>query len=250
MPRLEDGTCEVWLAAPRDFTAHRADLTAVLSAAEQRHVARQRSSRARELALLSRGLVRLLLADYLDVHPSAVDVDRRCPVCGAEHGRPRLRSRADLHLSVARCPDLLLLAVDPTGPVGVDVEGLPAGTGAPPPGLVDLVLTPAERRRLDRVAPERRWAVFLGVWTREEAALKRLGTGFALLPDQPDAARRTSGARVRHLDLGPAHVAALATGVAVRRVRMAWASPHRAGAWWPFRPSAGPGPSVAAWSGT
>jgi 4'-phosphopantetheinyl transferase len=248
--RLDDGTCEVWVAAPHDFAPHHADLAAVLSPAERRLVERQRASPSRELALLSRGLVRLVLAGYLDVDPAALDVDRSCPACGAEHGRPRLRSDAALHLSVAHCRDLLLLALDPTGPVGVDVEALPAGTGAPPAELVDLVLTPAERRRLARAAPERRWAVFLGIWTRKEAMVKRLGRGIPLPPDRRDVVRRTSGARVRHLDLGPAHVAAVATGAAVRRVRVTRASPHRAGAWWPFPPAAGSGPSVATWSGT
>ncbi|UTT66846.1 4'-phosphopantetheinyl transferase superfamily protein [Janibacter sp. CX7] len=94
---------------------------------------------------------------------------RHCTACGSErHGRPwaRLADGSRPHVSLARCGDVVVTAVDPLRPVGVDVEDITAVDARWDP---TLVLAPGERAD----TPAERAAT----WCRKEAILKALGTG-------------------------------------------------------------------------
>ena len=88
---LFEGGCEIWIASISEFTEHQAALDGVLTPDERAHVDRVREGRA--TARLSRGLLRLVLARYLDLPPAEIEIDRSCPDCGRSHGRPRLVGR-------------------------------------------------------------------------------------------------------------------------------------------------------------
>ena len=134
---------------------------------------------------------------------AAGPVRHHCPACGSsDHGRPSLAGPASgptLHLSIARCPGRLVVALTDTGPIGVDVErsgvagrdevdgvlvGVPVGSLGDDDGSGD---------------PTRRWV-------RAEAVLKATGWGL------PGASGPVSSApaRTSSLDLGPGYEAALA----------------------------------------
>jgi 4'-phosphopantetheinyl transferase len=173
------GACELWVARLPRFAPHQDRLGKLLTHAERAQVDRHRQASDRCRLRLSRALLRLLLARYLEEEPGRIQVDRRCPSCGRPHGKPRLGGRARLHFSVAHAPDLLVFAVQAATPVGVDLEAVAGPGRQPPPELVELALTPAERRHLAQAPPTERWRRFLDYWTRKEAALKQLGTGLA-----------------------------------------------------------------------
>lgn len=231
---LDGGECHIWLVSPDDFASRQRDLDCLLSDADQAMVERQRSPESRSLTRLSRGLLRVVLARYLDEDPRELDVDRTCPECGEPHGRPRVRGAGGLHVSVAHCSHLLVLALH-TAPVGVDVESVPERSDLPSEDLLSLALTSGERGYVAQADGAERWRRFLRYWTYKEAVLKSLGTGLAMpltevvvrdgdrggqveLNGQPE-----SGLWVRPLELGARHVAALATigEVEVSRVRRA-----------------------------
>lgn len=97
---------------------------------------------------------------------------RHCPACGSDrHGRPwaRLPDGSRPHVSLARCGDVVVTAVAPLRPVGVDVEDVAAVDARWDP---DLVLHPGERAD----SPAERAAT----WCRKEAILKALGTGLRI----------------------------------------------------------------------
>ena len=130
---------------------------------------------------------------------AAGPVRHHCPACGSsDHGRPSLAGPASgptLHLSIARCPGRLVVALTDTGPIGVDVER----SGVAGRDEVDAVLVGLPGDADGSVEPTRRWV-------RAEAVLKATGWG---LPGAggptPSAAAWTSS-----LDLGPGYDAALA----------------------------------------
>jgi 4'-phosphopantetheinyl transferase len=238
---LFEGGCEIWVASIAEFTEHQAALDGVLTLQEQAYVAHLRGGGA--TARLSRGMLRLLLARYLDVPPPAIDIDRSCPHCGRAHGRPRLRQRhatatAGVEFSVTHGGDLLVLAFAGGPPVGVDVEpvGAPEDVGAE---LLDFTLTAAERARLLDVPAPERTPTFLRHWTGKEAILKALGTGLDVdpqavtLPPFPVNGKVTvtlPGSApvdlwITDVEVGPAHVCTLATGHEVRELRPALLSP-------------------------
>jgi 4'-phosphopantetheinyl transferase len=173
------GVCDLWVASRSRFDPAHGRLDALLSPAERAHVDRHHREADQRRLRLSRALLRLLLARYLELEPGRIPVERRCPTCARPHGKPRLRGRSGLQFSVAHAGDLLVFAVQAQTPVGVDLEALAGPGGPPPPELVELALTPAERHHLAQVPPAERWRRFLRCWTRKEAALKQLGTGLA-----------------------------------------------------------------------
>ena len=135
----------------------------------------------------SRGVLRALLAGYMDADPCALRF-----VLGA-HGKPRLRSEPsetwkdggswpgkDLHFNLSHSGELMLLAVTDGREVGVDVER----------------------------ARARYTAEFLRAWTMREATVKCLGSGLVSASIARDDA--PEGMWRAELDIGPRAFAAIA----------------------------------------
>ncbi|WP_254058254.1 4'-phosphopantetheinyl transferase family protein [Clavibacter michiganensis] len=102
--------------------------------------------------------LRALAAEVTGADPATVTVRARCASCGGAHGRPVLggsRALDALHASVAHAGGLVVVAVSPDGPIGIDAE--PRGREAP------LGTTLAE-------------------WVRVEAVLKTDGRGLLVDP--------------------------------------------------------------------
>lgn len=166
----------------------------LLCARERVRAARIVHERDRVRWARSRGMVRLLLARYLDADPRELRFE-----LGA-HGKPRLPDRAggvagppdgapdgapggawpDLRFSLSHSRELLLVAVAADVEVGVDVE----------------------------CANERHTAEFMRTWTMHEATVKCLGTGLSTMPAGDEAP--PGGLWRTELDVGPYATAALA----------------------------------------
>jgi 4'-phosphopantetheinyl transferase len=256
---LSQGRCEIWIARISEFTEHQAALDDVLTPDERDYVHRIREGQP--MARLSRGLLRLILSRYLNLRPTAIEIDRTCPDCGRPHGRPRLRSRPEtttgtskgddprepprgsaaveaFEFSVAHGGDLLVLAFADSTPVGVDVEPIGALEDVDPE-LLEFTLTATERLRMQEVPAAQRTRTFLHHWTAKEAILKALGTGLDVepqavtLPPHPingKAAVTLPGSPpvelwISDVEVGPAHICTLATGQEVRELRSARLSP-------------------------
>jgi 4'-phosphopantetheinyl transferase len=224
---IPEQVCDVWVAPLEVFAPHQRRLHALLTAAERAQVQRYRREHDRVRASLSRSLLRLLLARYLRLEPHGIGLDRRCPACGHPHGKPRLRDVPGPKFSVAHAGGLLVFAFHGTAPVGVDVE--PLGSD-PPAELVEMTLSPAERRQLHRAPARDRGRVFLRYWTGKEAVLKQLGTGLSVPlrhvtvdPSGPVRKAEWAGGEVwvSVLPLGEAHVGAIATAREVAELRIA-----------------------------
>ncbi|MWJ23891.1 4-phosphopantetheinyl transferase [Clavibacter michiganensis subsp. michiganensis] len=105
-----------------------------------------------------RAALRALAAELVGADPADVTVRARCATCGGAHGRPVLggsRALDALHASVAHAGGLVVVAVSPDGPIGIDAE--PRGREAPP-------------------------GTTLAEWVRVEAVLKTDGRGLLADP--------------------------------------------------------------------
>lgn len=236
-----EGGCEIWIASISEFTGHEDALDAVLTPEERAHVQQIREGRA--TARLSRGLLRLILARYLNRPPAIITIDRSCSYCERPHGRPRLQRRPEtaseaIEFSVSHAGDLLVLAFAGGPLVGLDVEALRAFEDVDAE-LVNFTLTAAERHRLEELTAAQRGRLFLRYWTGKEAVLKALGTGLDVEPQavtlppfpiREKVSVTLPGASpvdlwIRDVEVGPAHVCTLATGQEIRAVRSARLSP-------------------------
>jgi 4'-phosphopantetheinyl transferase len=169
-----------------------------LSADETAQAARFAARAHRDAYVVQHAMVRVLLARYLEVEPSAVVFER------GPRGKPHV---AGLRHNLAHADDTALLAVALDVELGVDLERYDAAIE--PAQLARLVLAPAEAHCVERRA-------FLRVWCRKEACLKATGVG--LLDDLTsitvlDDVVTLDGAtlHVQDLALDIDHAAALAT---------------------------------------
>ncbi|GAA3823807.1 4'-phosphopantetheinyl transferase family protein [Cellulomonas soli] len=215
-----DARVEVWSTAPLDVDDAR--LLPVLDHGERaRAEAMADDSRARFVQ--TRALLRAVLGARLGLAPHEVTLRAPCPVCGGPHGPvtvglPVGTSGPRWHVSVSRSGPLLAVALGPTGPLGIDVESHARVAQAP---LAGVALSPAERRRYDRLPHDGRVAALARAWVRKEAVLKAEGSGLrvdpALVDVRADLVRLDHApggagavARLVDLDLGPGVSGALA----------------------------------------
>jgi 4'-phosphopantetheinyl transferase len=149
---------------------------ALLSADELARASRFHFERDRARYTASRGVLRSILARYLDADPASLVFER------GPHGKPALVNPATtLRFNVSHSEDLLLLAVAHAREVGVDLEAMRESVHFEM--LSDHYFTPEDAWAL-RTAPEpeRTWR-FFELWTRTEAQLKARGLGLTEKPN-------------------------------------------------------------------
>lgn len=170
--RSPHASADIWAARVGEHVASLERYgSTLLSADEQRRLASYRSRESAERYVLTRALVRVVLAERLGTTPSSVAITHN------ERGKPLLTG--DLHFNVSHSGDLILLAVSGDRAVGVDVERRREveRVGA----LVQRWLTATERDQVARIAASGLTIseAFLRVWSIKEARLKALGVGIA-----------------------------------------------------------------------
>ncbi len=157
------------IAAPTDAVLDLLpDAADLLTTLEARRMAMLRRVAARRDFLAAHTLARLCAARVVRSPHNRLTLVQLCPTCGANgHGRPSIREIPALHLSLSHTPGYVA-AVAGWNPIGVDVERL--GRIDVDSTVAELLLTPAERTRMD-AAPDRNRA-FLRSWVRKEALVK------------------------------------------------------------------------------
>jgi 4'-phosphopantetheinyl transferase len=174
------GTVEVWqlALAPGEGPTTVAD-GGVLSAAERCRAAGLVSERNRVAFVVTRTVVRKLLASRLGCHPAqvAIAVTRHGkPVVGEGTGREAaIEPWVHFNVSHTAGRSLVVLA---DRPVGVDIERTDRSVDVERAG--ELVLTGAERRHLRGLDPAARTCAFFALWARKEAVTKGVGLGLRL----------------------------------------------------------------------
>lgn len=204
--RLPMGDVEVWSAQLDDQSIEAVRLTHALLSPDESERARQFFfDRDRRRYIMGRGILRMLLARYLECAPHELAFSY------GPNGKPALAASEALFFNVAHSEGLALYAFTRVGEIGIDLEAireLPeweqvAESAFSPHELSQLRACPAERRREE----------FFHAWARQEAVLKALGTGLTGAT-RPGA---ESGFNVHPLAAGPGFAAALAVSPAARR---------------------------------
>lgn len=156
------------LYAVRSSASVLADLGGVLlTDAEIERAGRLRAA-ARDDFLAGHHLVRHCVARLAGLRPADVTIDQSCDVCGrADHGRPRVRGRPDIHVSLAHSRGAVAAAAG-WSPLGIDVEA------GPYPALrideVAATLAPAELSAVRSATDPNE--TFIRYWVRKEALVK------------------------------------------------------------------------------
>jgi 4'-phosphopantetheinyl transferase len=142
-----------------------------LSADELQRAQRLCDAWKRNHFIAGRAAMRDLLGGYTGIEP-----DRLQFVYGP-HGKPSLRDNP-LRFNFSNSGEIALLAVACDREVGIDIEYRDRSISVEP--LAAHILTAAEAAAFRRLPQGKRRAALLAAWTRKEAYLKALGTGFSL----------------------------------------------------------------------
>jgi 4'-phosphopantetheinyl transferase len=205
-PRASTGRVDVWRA---DLAAAPDALAELLCAEERARARRIVPGPARTLWPRSRGILRALLARYLDDDPRSLRFAR------GPRGKPALLRKSgqepDLRFNLSHSGAQMLVAVTAGHEIGVDIE---RATRRGARGRHELALAARrfgseQARRLRELEPDARTREFLRAWSAHEAMLKCLGSGLscAQSPVSPASATELWSAP---LDMGSGSAAAVA----------------------------------------
>jgi 4'-phosphopantetheinyl transferase len=175
---LPAGEVQVW-RAHLDLEAGRLErLVDCLDRDELARAGRFHFERDRARFTAGRGLLRRILARYLDTAPRSVRFGY------SRRGKPFLLPRGELYFNVSHAADQLVVAVSRNRRLGVDVEPVPSNVTVD--SVAELVFSPAELTALQGIHATERCRLFAHLWTRKEAYIKADGRGMMLRLDYID----------------------------------------------------------------
>lgn len=171
----------VWWASTAAFKKISDVLSGVLSPDEHERAARFVYNRDRHRFILSRVILRDILARYLGELPEEIALHYE------PHGKPRLRtahSGAGLEFNLAHSHELLLYAVSHKRRVGVDIERLQPMADLE--RIAAVAFSRTEQAKLSALTDKQQLIGFFNCWTRKEAYVKARGEGLSMPLDAFD----------------------------------------------------------------
>jgi len=172
---LSEDEVHLWRASLRVSPAVLQTLFVHLSLDEAKRAAQFRFSRDREHFIAARGILRTVLAQYLQVDPASL-----CFSTNA-YGKPALLptlNPSGLCFNLSHSHELALFAFSYRRDLGVDVEYMRREIEYDQ--LARFCFSPYEQQTLFSLAGELKHEVFYNCWTRKEAYIKARGLGLSL----------------------------------------------------------------------
>jgi 4'-phosphopantetheinyl transferase len=236
-PELPCAEVHVWRVSLRQGPGVLESLAATLSPDERRRAGRYHFRKDGESFVVSRGVLRDILGQYLSVSPARIRFTYN------EFGKPDLCAEvadAPLRFNVSHAHETALFAITSGREVGVDVEFIREDFAAL--DTAERFFSEVEVAALRGLPRGSRTLAFFNCWTRKEAYIKARGEGLSLPLKQfavsaapgepaallsaehaPDAVSRWS---LVELHPGPGYVGALAfEGTEVAHCCWEWQAP-------------------------
>ncbi len=186
---LSAGEVHVW-CVPLEAPAGEIEAwSQTLSPDERQRAARFRFDRHRMRFVVRHGVLRAILARYLEVPAERLEFSV------GQHGKPMLKQTGRceaIHFNSSHSGNLALIALSVDRPLGVDVERIRPLTDLQ--AMLKRCFSPEDQATIRALPPAQQWLGFFNGFSRKEALLKALGTGLSvpldrvgvsLLPDEP-----------------------------------------------------------------
>jgi 4'-phosphopantetheinyl transferase len=167
---------DLWLA---DMDQHVEDLVrfeSVLTNEERAKRVGIRLERVRNHSILSRGILRSILAPYIGCDAKDVEIETE-PL-----GKPKLGKKHSaafgnkIHFNLSHSDGLLAIVVSGSGPVGVDVEKIREVEQLD--SIASTLFLVDQQTKLSTLRSEERLELFFQYWVHREAVTKAMGVGF------------------------------------------------------------------------
>ena len=200
---LDLGDIHIWEADLDAASDQLPELRATLSTLEVERADRFAHEKARHRFVAGRGIIRSLLARYLQVDP------RELSFSYTESGKPSINGAnpPDIRFNLSHAGQTALYAITRGREIGVDVEE--ADRQVSDERIARRFFAPAEVAQLEALPADERRQGFLRCWTRKEAYVKALGEGMlssppssfavSLCPEEP-ALLNATGTRAEQID--------------------------------------------------
>jgi 4'-phosphopantetheinyl transferase len=129
--------------------------------------------KVRKRFVAGRGLLRVVLARYLETDPSTL------AFCYGPQGKPALEGpRQPLSFNLSHSAHMVVCAVSRSGELGIDVEHVRPAVDSE--AIARRFFSPRETAALLALPPAARPEAFFACWTRKEAYLKAKGGGLTI----------------------------------------------------------------------
>lgn len=177
---LPAGEIHVWAVRLDPAPGEVERLGGALDAEEWQRALRFRFERHRRRYVVGRGVLRLLLAAYLDLRPQEVRF------AYGPRGKPFLAppQASGLWFNLSNSDELALVGVVHGQEIGVDVELVKPMSDLE--AIAERFFSPSERDALRLLPAAQKPTGFFNCWTRKEAYLKAVGEGLAAPLDSFD----------------------------------------------------------------
>lgn len=142
-----------------------------LSPAEIRKADRYMRPSDRHLSLVSRALVRYLIARVTGQDPRSFRFSTN------DHGKPYLVQWPDIHFNLSHSRGRAVCALGRRGAVGVDVEDVGRNTDF---SIANRFFSSAEAALISKASAAEKKRLFFDIWTLKEAYVKAVGKGLAI----------------------------------------------------------------------
>ncbi|PEX82759.1 4'-phosphopantetheinyl transferase Sfp [Bacillus cereus] len=176
VPTLNENGCQIWWARISDLQSWHFNL---LNDVEREKANSYYHSADRARFIIGCVISRLVLGKLLSISPVQVPINRMCPVCKLQHGRPQLPEGMP-QISVSHSGEWVVVAFTKSAPVGIDVEQMNSNVDIMK--MAEGVLTDIEIAQVMKLPDEQKLEGFLTYWTRKEAVLKATGEGLLIPP--------------------------------------------------------------------
>jgi 4'-phosphopantetheinyl transferase len=179
--KLNRDELQIWLASLEIGPQQLGELERTLSADEIARAGRFYFERDRRSFIGRRGILRAILATYLETTPSALRFLYN------EFGKPRLEGSKEarsLSFNLSHSGLLVLVAVAIERDVGVDIEFIDSSVSFEE--VAKRFFSPNEIATLEALPQSLRPAGFFNCWARKEAYLKARGMGLSIPLDSFD----------------------------------------------------------------
>jgi len=196
---LGENDIHLWRASLDCEEAVLRRLETSLSAEEKSRAAKFVFAPDRDHFIAARGILRELLARYLEDSPSAVKI------AYGKQGKPTLSGPnldRPLHFNLSHSRGLAVYAFSVRREVGVDLE--PIRSDFATDDIAERFFSPAEIKELGSLPPDLKAEGFFQCWTRKEAYIKARGEGLqipldsfsvTLTPGEPEQLSSADSAR-------------------------------------------------------
>ncbi len=168
---LSHNQVHFWYASLEANRGNLAVFRALLSADEVIRAGRFKFQKNRDCYIVSRGILRFLLGNYLGRQPETIQF------VYSDYGKPALAEGNQFKFNCSHSGDLLVFGFTLANEIGVDIEHIKTDFDAL--DLAQNFFSPEEVRALEEVPNHQLFNSFYRCWTRKEAFIKALGMGLS-----------------------------------------------------------------------